>query len=151
MAAVTPELINLITLLTSHRVSTFIAGGALGFDTLAARTVLKLRRSRFPNLRLVLALPCSDQADRWSADNQAVYREIMAQADEVCILSPTYQSGCMQKRNRYMVDRSSYLIGYVSRCSGGSFFTMQYARSQGLHIKNLAPDTDRINAQLTLL
>lgn len=34
----------------------FIAGGAIGFDTLAAETVIKLR-NEFPHIRLVLALP----------------------------------------------------------------------------------------------
>lgn len=49
----------------------FYAGGALGFDTLAAETVLRLR-DQFPQIRLILALPCREQiADglpRQSAD-----------------------------------------------------------------------------------
>lgn len=37
----------------------FYAGGALGFDTLAAETVLRLR-DQFPQIRLILALPCHE-------------------------------------------------------------------------------------------
>ena len=38
----------------------FGAGGALGFDTLAAQAVLRLRE-RYPQIRLILVLPCLDQ------------------------------------------------------------------------------------------
>ena len=36
------------------------AGGALGFDTLAAQTVLDMKKE-YPQLRLILVLPCEDQ------------------------------------------------------------------------------------------
>ena len=39
-------------------VNTFICGGALGFDTLAALAVLKIR-SIYPHIQLILALPIS--------------------------------------------------------------------------------------------
>lgn len=148
MGAVEPELKRLIALLASHHVHTFVTGGALGFDTLAALTVLRLRQTDFDYIRLVLALPCADQAARWSPADRALYEEIKSKADEVCILSPTYSAGCMQKRNRYMVDRSSYLIGYIARPSGGSFQTLQYAQKQGLHIRNLAPNAVQIQNNL---
>lgn len=148
LAAIEPRLRELITLLASHHVHTFIAGGALGFDTLAAATVINLRRSAFPHIRLVLALPCPEQADRWSAADRALYEDIRTNADEVCMISPAYAAGCMQKRNRYMVDRSSYLISFVDRPSGGSFSTLKYAQKQGLRIQNLAPNAVQIENYL---
>ena len=39
----------------------FGAGGALGFDTLAAQTVLTLKQ-QYPHIRLILVLPCINQA-----------------------------------------------------------------------------------------
>ena len=56
----------------------FITGGALGFDTLAARTVIRLREE-FPQIKLILALPCPPQAQtlKWSAPQVAEYREIL--------------------------------------------------------------------------
>lgn len=38
----------------------FGAGGALGFDTLAAEAVLRLKE-QYPDIRLILVLPCPDQ------------------------------------------------------------------------------------------
>ena len=37
----------------------FGAGGALGFDTLAAMSVLKLKKD-YPHIKLILVLPCRD-------------------------------------------------------------------------------------------
>ncbi len=148
MIAVEPVLRGMITQLASQNVKTFIAGGALGFDTLAAATVINLRRMLLPDIRLILALPCPEQADRWSTANRALYRDISANADEVRMISPAYTSDCMRKRNRYMVDHSAYLMAYVSRRSGGSFSTMQYAQKQGLCIQNLSPNAVQIENNL---
>ena len=41
----------------------FGVGGALGFDTLAAKTTLQLRE-RYPKIKLILVLPCVSQADQ---------------------------------------------------------------------------------------
>ena len=49
----------------------FRAGGALGFDTMAAQTVLELRE-QYPFIRLELVLPCPSQPDRWQAQDVAV-------------------------------------------------------------------------------
>ena len=49
----------------------FGAGGALGFDTLAAQTVLDLKKI-YPHIRLILVLPCRSQAERWNRDRKSV-------------------------------------------------------------------------------
>lgn len=41
----------------------FVAGGALGFDTIAAQTVLELK-TKFPHIKLILVLPCETQNTR---------------------------------------------------------------------------------------
>ena len=45
----------------------------------------------------------------------------------ISLVSPKYFRGCMQKRNRYMVDNSSLLIAYVYSNRGGSVQTRNYA------------------------
>ena len=118
----------------------FFAGGALGFDTYAARAVLILKRE-YPDVTLSLFLPCLDQADAWSEADKAEYERIKEEADEVLSLADRYFDGCMQKRNRYMVDNSSHLICYQMRQSGGTAYTVSYAKKQGLQITNLAQHT----------
>ena len=119
---------------------TFLCGGARGFDTLAALEVLKFRNSH-PDIRLIIAVPCSSQADRWTAEDRKVWQSVCDKADDVNILSDSYYNGCMQARNRYMVDASSLCLCYLVRFEGGTWSTVRYALHRGLLLMNLAmPD-----------
>lgn len=115
----------------------FGAGGALGFDSLCAKTVLRLRQS-YPKIKLILVLPCVSQANRWPATDRAVYRETIEQADKVVYISQEYTRDCMFKRNRHLVDYSSACICYQVKQTGGTAYTVEYARKHGLRIINLA-------------
>ena len=90
----------------------FGTGGALGFDTLAAQTVLELRE-KHPEIKLILVLPCLSQADKWNDTEKKVYEKIMKCSDKVVYTSNEYSQGCMHKRNRHLVDYSSYV--YVTK------------------------------------
>lgn len=124
----------------------FGAGGALGFDTLAAQAVLDLKR-QYPHIRLILVLPCRSQADRWSGAQKQTYEAIKSQADKVVYISQVYTWGCMHRRNRHLVDQSSLCICYLTRPTGGTAYTVDYARARGLEVVNLGEST-RINTSL---
>ena len=117
---------------------TFICGGAVGFDTMAAEAILEKKRVR-PSLKLVLALPCRDQTSKWTNLSDLVkYREILGGADDVVYTSVFYTSGCMHLRNRYMGDSSSACICYKYSEKGGTAYTVNYAAQRGLEVINLA-------------
>lgn len=113
-------------------------GGAVGFDALAATTVLWLKED-YPHIRLVMVLPCppEQQSLRWNDEQKKRYYEILGQADKVRILSPQYTNSCMYDRNRHMVDNSAYLICYLREKRGGTFYTVNYAERQGIKILRL--------------
>ena len=94
----------------------FCAGGALDFDTMAALAVLKLKTA-FPHIRLILVLPCKEQTKGWA--------------------------NCMQKRNRHLVDHSTFCICYLSSSKGGTAYTVGYAKRKGLKIIHLANSCPR--------
>lgn len=121
--------------LIEREVVFFGNGGALGFDQLAAETVLQLKEE-YPHIRLVMVLPCppEHQSLKWNDEQKKRYYEILKQADKVRILSPRYTSSCMLDRNRHLVDNSAYLICYLRERSGGTFYTVNYAERQGLRI-----------------
>ncbi len=112
-------------LITTDGITTFYAGGALGFDNLAATMVVEAR-DIFPAIRLVIVLPYAKQEDRWSA------------ADEVICLAERYYTGCMFVRNRYLVDHSSICVSYQIKQDGGTAYTVKYALRKGLKVVNLA-------------
>lgn len=110
---------------------------ALGFDTMAAQAVLRLKR-QYPSICLILVLPCLPQAKHWSEHDQAVYNHIKARADKVVYTAQEYSRGCMHKRNRHLVDNSSICICYLTETTGGTAYTVNYAKMQGLAVINIA-------------
>ena len=126
-----------INYLYSHNVRTFLVGGALGFDTLAARAVLKCRES-CSDIRLIVVKPCQDQTKGWSQTDIDTHELINRLADGVICLSEHYYRGCMHQRNRILVDNSSACICYLTQASSGTAYTVDYAKNKGLSIFNLA-------------
>ena len=115
----------------------FGAGGALGFDTLAAQTVLNLKKD-YQQIKLILVLPCKTQTRGWKQEDIEEYNRIMKAADKVVYTSQDYYSGCMHKRNRHLVDNSSLCICYLNSNTGGTAYTVDYAKSVGCRVSNIA-------------
>ncbi|MBR3963917.1 MAG: DUF1273 family protein [Clostridia bacterium] len=125
-------------LIVNYGTHTFIAGGAVGFDTMAAECVLRLKRE-YPKIRLELILPCPDQDKRWRSDERALYREILERADAHSYVTPYYYGGCMHERNRRMVDASELCLAYCRKgASGGTAYTVDYAQIKDVMVVNLA-------------
>ncbi len=116
--------------------TTFCAGGAVGFDTLVALKIIE-RKRKGENLRLCLYLPCKGQDSLWSDGMRKTYRYILENADEIKYSYDDYVKGCMQKRNRQMVDDSSLCVAYCGTDKGGSRYTIKYAEKKGIPVINL--------------
>lgn len=117
--------------------SDFYAGGALGFDTLAAQTVLRLKMI-YKDIRLHLLLPCENQADKWPRQDRQVYEKIIKDSDSVTYISKEYTPYCMNQRNRALVDNACYCIAYCTQPEGGSAYTIGYAMDQNIPVDNIA-------------
>jgi uncharacterized phage-like protein YoqJ len=130
---------QLIEVLYGQGVYIFETGGALGFDTLAAKEVLN-SKAKHSDIELHLILPHPNQASRWQVSDQEIYDMIKSAADEVIFTADHYFSGCMHKRNRRLVDDSCYCISYLEEQTGGTAYTVNYAKRKGLIIYNVADD-----------
>ena len=128
---------NEIIKLISAGVRYFCAGGALGFDTLAALTVLELRK-KYTHIRLVLVIPCLEQYKDWDEDDKKIYNLIWKNANTVKYMSADYDPGCMHQRNRQLVNLSGFCICYLTKPTGGTAYTVEYAKKKGLAVINLA-------------
>ena len=110
-------------------VTTFYNGMAQGFDLLAAEAVLSLKKI-YPQIRLIACIPCYHQEKSFSDTDKARYVSILQRADEQVLLSDVYFRGCMQVRNKYMVDRADALIAYCKKDKGGTAFTVNYCKKK---------------------
>jgi uncharacterized phage-like protein YoqJ len=114
----------------------FGCGGAIGFDTLAGFAALRLKE-RYPQIKLILVLPCRNQDMRWSEAQKADYRELLAGADKITYVSEQYFDGCMQKRNRHLAAHSGVCVAYMTRDAGGTAYTVRCARERGVRVIHL--------------
>ena len=130
------KLEDVIVALYQQGIRYYGAGGALGFDAIAARTVIRLREN-CPGMKLILVLPCLTQTRGWRPEDVAEYERIKAQADKVVYTAQQYTRGCMHRRNRHLVDHSGVCVCYLNRDSGGTAYTVRYAKEKGLEIVNV--------------
>ena len=117
----------------------FISGMAMGCDLYFAETVLALKK-HYPHVTLEAAIPCPTQADGWSEAQRSRYREILRRCDYETMVQQSYTPGCMQRRNRYMVDHASLLIAVNDGARGGTRSTIEYAFKRGVNVLDIPLD-----------
>lgn len=119
-------------MIESHSTDFFYVGNQGQFDRLAL-TVLSQLKKEYPHIRFYVALAYMPGA-----------KPEFPLADE---LETVYPDGletvprrfAISHRNRWMVDRSKYLIAYVNHDYGGAAQTLRYAKGKGtIEIINLA-------------
>jgi uncharacterized phage-like protein YoqJ len=111
--------------LISDGVDVFYSGMAIGFDLIAAETVLSCKK-KFPNIRLVACIPHYGQEKRYSEKDKARYAKILKNADEQVLLCEEFTKNCYMDRNRYMADRADVLVAYLKQNTGGTAYTVKY-------------------------
>lgn len=113
----------------------FFCGMAMGFDLAAAESVLQYKKDF--DINLIACIPCLGQENTYSQKNKERYLKILESCSRTIVLSEEYYDGCMFARDRYMVDNCNVLIAYQRRKSGGTFYTVNYAKSKGINIIEL--------------
>ena len=111
----------------------FITGMARGVDIWVAEIVLKLRDTGYP-VKLMCACPYDGFEQGWGKEWQEQYREILAAADLVKYISPSYNRSCFQIRNEWMVDHAARVIAVFNGEKSGTKNTIDYARKVGVPV-----------------
>ena len=132
-------------LVTEQGITDFYAGGAVGFDTIAAKCVLRLRDAlkEGAEVRLHLVLPCcnEDQTKNWTPEQKYEFRCILQRADSVEYTAQKHDPQCMGRRNAQLVEYAThYCVCYYDiNHRSGTAQTVSLARQKGLQIINLFP------------
>ena len=112
--------------------TTFFCGMAMGFDLLALQFLVELKE-RYP-LYLEACVPFKGQENSFSGADRLLYRELITKCDFVTVLFDEYKNGCFLVRDRYMVDCADTLFAYCTKTSGGSAYTVRYAKQTGREV-----------------
>lgn len=105
----------------------FISGMAIGVDMWAAEIVLRR------GYKLICAIPCIEQSKVWGKPEQDRYFSILERAGNVVYVSSDgYAHDCMQRRNVWMCQNASLLIGVYDGRQGGTRNAIEAAKGMGL-------------------
>ena len=127
-----PLLERVVSTLVRRGCTDFYCGMAKGFDLAAAETVLKLKGMY--DAELIACIPYAGQAEYFSLSDRERYENILKYCSKKIIFSEKYNRWCMHARDRFMAENCSSLICYLRKNSGGTFYTVNYARRQGVKI-----------------
>lgn len=111
----------------------FLCGMAQGTDLYFCEAILALRRLR-GDITVEAAIPFLSQANSWPQIQQQRYRTLLEQCDFETVVQHQYSPGCLQRRNRYMVDRASLVISAYNGMGGGTMNTLAYAMAQEISV-----------------
>lgn len=122
-------------------VSEFYTGGQNGIDELAALMVLHVSDELQTTANLHLVLPYEGMDKYYNLVQKEHFEHIKKQASTVTILHDKYVNGCFRDRNRYMVDRSNFLIAVQMKDDSGSGtqMTINMAREKGIEVRVVEP------------
>lgn len=129
----------------------YISGGAQGFDQLAFWAVEKLK-AQHSDVKNIIYIPFKGQELRWAEHgifSQTEYRQMLTRADEIKICTENldntnYIDICiaLDKRNRYMVNDSSLIIGQfnddswkLKNTKSGTANCLRYAMKHNIDTK----------------
>ena len=123
-------------MLSSNSYIDFLVGRNGDFDRIVAETV-RQKRKQFPECEcnLIWILPyLTKELHSQHVSYQEYYNEI-----EICEKSSfAYPKAAFTIRNREMINRSDFVIFFVTHTSGGAFQTLEYAKEIGKPFCNLA-------------
>jgi uncharacterized phage-like protein YoqJ len=109
-----------------------ISGMALGWDQALAEAAIDL------GIPFIAAVPFEGQQNKWPMPSRIAYQILLRKAKEVVIVKEGgYATWKMQKRNVWMVDRSTTVLALWSGSSGGTKNCIEHAKIKGKNVINL--------------
>lgn len=121
----------------------FKAGGAIGFDTMAAQAVVDLKaRTNDKDIKLHLCLAAPDQSKKFNQFDSIIYRMVFDIADSYSYEAEKCSSSAYMSRNRRLLEGSDVCVAYCTMQKGGTYYTCTKALTGGIEFINLADFID---------
>lgn len=98
----------------------FLSGMADGFDMIAAKAVLRLKKER-QDVQLITVIPFRGQEDNYSSADKHNYHQLLKQADHCIYFAESYTDNeQFLRRNDFLLENSSQLVCYYDGKKGGT-------------------------------
>lgn len=111
--------------------ATWLSGGAVGVDQVAALVLLELGQ----RVEFVLPFPLPVQSARWTPAERESLRALAARAAAVEILRNAYNVAGYHQRNRRLLERANILVAFTDgRATGGTASVIRQAEKKGIPI-----------------
>lgn len=124
--------------LISEGCDTFLCGMAEGFDLLALALLIELKE-RY-KIHVEACIPFEGQERLFPEQTRQRYFDLLARCDRETVLFDDYRKGCFLARDRYMVDLCDVVLAYCTKTTGGTYYTVNYAKSKHKQVRYL-PDS----------
>ena len=111
---------------------TFFCGMAKGFDLLALGCLVDLKKKY--NIYIEACIPFAGQEKGYTERDRKRYRSMLEWCDRKTVLFEEYQSGCYHARDRYMVDCADTVLAYCVKDTGGTAYTVKYAKEKNIPV-----------------
>lgn len=122
----------------------FLCGMAQGCDLYFCEEARNLKRVR-DGVTLEAALPYADHASRWNPAQRERYLQLLADCENIKVVTPLYTPGCPLTRDRYLVDHAALLLAAYDGTPGGTKYTVEYALKRRVEVRYI-PVTDENGA-----
>ncbi len=117
-------------------VTTYISGGALGYDQICASLIIS-KKELNNNIKLIFVLPCKNQDKLWNDKQKELYKNLLLEADEVIYITDNYTDSCMKLRNKKLIEMSDVCICALENKYSGTYQTVKMANEKGIEVINV--------------
>lgn len=123
-------------LVIKEGVNTFFTGRMGEFDVSFCSAVLNCK-NKYPYIKLLLIKPYMTSDIYKSTYFYNVYNEIII--PEVCVAA--HPKAAIYERNKWMIERSDYVLSGIYRNFGGAYNAVEYAKRAGKYVIELCSGT----------
>lgn len=137
------NLMSIFDQLFQKNYNCFLTGGAIGSDLIAADAIAEVLKSygkRASRSISFICLPCHNHVKSWSQKEKNYLERLLNEGTYAFYVSDrSYYKGCMQVRNKYMVDNSAVVVAVYDGKPGGTKNTLDYAEKMRKKIMTIDP------------
>ncbi len=113
----------------------FLTGCAMGVDIWCAEIVIQLKE-KYNDINLFSVIPCNEHHKNWNEIYKKRLKNVLDNSTKIIKLQEEYTEDCYLKRNKYLVDKSTVVLGVYNLKfkRSGTRSTLSYAMKENKEV-----------------